>query len=48
MTCGGLCPGLNDVIRQLVITLEEYGVEDIKGGARGGFGGIGMGGIVRT
>jgi len=31
VTCGGLCPGLNDVIRQLVITLEEYGVEDIKG-----------------
>ena len=24
VTCGGLCPGLNDVIRQLVITLEEY------------------------
>ena len=31
VTCGGLCPGLNDVIRQLVITLEEYGVQDIKG-----------------
>ena len=31
VTCGGLCPGLNDVIRQLVLTLEEYGVEDIKG-----------------
>ena len=31
VTCGGLCPGLNDVIRQLVITLEEYGVSDIKG-----------------
>jgi len=27
VTCGGLCPGLNDVIRQLVITLEEYGVQ---------------------
>lgn len=31
VTCGGLCPGLNDVIRQLVITLDEYGVTDIKG-----------------
>ena len=31
VTCGGLCPGLNDVIRQLVITLEEYGVRDVKG-----------------
>ena len=40
VTCGGLCPGLNDVIRQLVITLEEYGVNDIKGiryGFRGFF-----------
>ena len=40
VTCGGLCPGLNDVIRQLVITLEEYGVEDIRGiryGFRGFF-----------
>jgi hypothetical protein len=31
VTCGGLCPGLNDVIRQLVITLEEYGVDNIVG-----------------
>ena len=31
VTCGGLCPGLNDVIRQLVITLEEYGVRDVRG-----------------
>ena len=40
VTCGGLCPGLNDVIRQLVITLDEYGVKDIKGiryGFRGFF-----------
>lgn len=30
VTCGGLCPGLNDVIRQIVITLESgYGVKDI-------------------
>ncbi|KAJ4964299.1 hypothetical protein NE237_024238 [Protea cynaroides] len=31
VTCGGLCPGLNDVIRQIVITLEIYGVKDIIG-----------------
>ena len=41
VTCGGLCPGLNDVIRQIVITLEVgYGVDDIVGipfGYRGFF-----------
>jgi len=41
VTCGGLCPGLNDVIRQLVITLETgYGVSHILGvpyGYRGFF-----------
>ncbi|PKA52957.1 6-phosphofructokinase 5, chloroplastic [Apostasia shenzhenica] len=31
VTCGGLCPGLNDVIRQIVITLEMYGVKNIVG-----------------
>ncbi|EFJ05670.1 hypothetical protein SELMODRAFT_187341 [Selaginella moellendorffii] len=31
VTCGGLCPGLNDVIRQVVYTLETYGVTDILG-----------------
>ncbi|KAM7523792.1 hypothetical protein LguiA_013694 [Lonicera macranthoides] len=31
ITCGGLCPGLNDVIRQIVITLEIYGVKKIVG-----------------
>ncbi|XP_008795218.1 ATP-dependent 6-phosphofructokinase 5, chloroplastic isoform X1 [Phoenix dactylifera] len=31
ITCGGLCPGLNDVIRQIVITLEIYGVKNIVG-----------------
>ncbi|XP_058083737.1 ATP-dependent 6-phosphofructokinase 5, chloroplastic-like [Magnolia sinica] len=31
VTCGGLCPGLNDVIRQIVITLEIYGVKKIFG-----------------
>lgn len=41
VTCGGLCPGLNDVIRSLVTTLESgYGVKDILGvpyGYRGFF-----------
>ncbi|XP_072981834.1 ATP-dependent 6-phosphofructokinase 5, chloroplastic-like [Typha latifolia] len=31
VTCGGLCPGLNDVIRQIVFTLEIYGVKKIVG-----------------
>nr|CAD1825174.1 unnamed protein product [Ananas comosus var. bracteatus] len=31
VTCGGLCPGLNDVIRQIVFTLEIYGVKNIVG-----------------
>ena len=32
MTCGGLCPGLNDVIRSVVMTLwYEYGVRKISG-----------------
>ena len=26
VTCGGLCPGLNDVIQNIVFTLEDYGV----------------------
>ncbi|KAJ7953535.1 ATP-dependent 6-phosphofructokinase [Quillaja saponaria] len=30
-TCGGLCPGLNDVIRHILITLEIYGVRKIVG-----------------
>ncbi|KAI3985882.1 hypothetical protein MKX01_026668 [Papaver californicum] len=40
VTCGGLCPGLNDVIRQIVLTLEVYGVQEIFGiqyGYRGFF-----------
>lgn len=41
VTCGGLCPGLNDVIRQVVTTLESgYGVTNIVGvpyGYRGFF-----------
>ncbi|CAM6113205.1 unnamed protein product [Calypogeia fissa] len=31
VTCGGLCPGLNDVIRQVVFTLDIYGVKEILG-----------------
>ncbi|XP_062201225.1 ATP-dependent 6-phosphofructokinase 5, chloroplastic-like isoform X2 [Phragmites australis] len=40
VTCGGLCPGINDVIRQIVLTLEKYGVKNIVGiqhGFRGFF-----------
>ncbi|KAK9809983.1 hypothetical protein WJX72_002965 [[Myrmecia] bisecta] len=28
VTCGGLCPGLNDVVQGLVKKLEDYGVPD--------------------
>lgn len=32
VTCGGLCPGLNDVIRSIVMTLwSQYGVRRISG-----------------
>ena len=32
VTCGGLCPGLNDVIRGLVVELaDHYGVQDVLG-----------------
>lgn len=32
MTCGGLCPGLNTVVREIFFTLEKrYGVEEIYG-----------------
>ena len=32
VTCGGLCPGLNDVVRALVRTLRHsYGVTDVTG-----------------
>ncbi len=32
VTCGGLCPGLNDVIRSLVMALwHRYGVREILG-----------------
>jgi hypothetical protein len=26
VTCGGLCPGLNDVVQNIVYTLDDYGV----------------------
>jgi len=40
VTCGGLCPGINDVIRSIVGTLEEgYGVKKISG-IRYGFSGF--------
>jgi len=40
VTCGGLCPGLNDVIQNLVCTLADYGVPEdqilgIRYGLRG-------------
>ncbi|KAK9808540.1 hypothetical protein WJX73_006509 [Symbiochloris irregularis] len=40
VTCGGLCPGLNDVVQNIVCALEDYGVADdrifgIKFGLRG-------------
>ena len=32
MTCGGLCPGLNDVIRAIVMSLfHHYGVQSVFG-----------------
>jgi len=31
VTCGGLCPGMNDVIRGIVSGLWQYGVRDILG-----------------
>jgi hypothetical protein len=30
VTCGGLCPGLNDVVQGLVKKLEDYGVPEGK------------------
>ena len=40
VTCGGLCPGLNDVIRGLVIELKtHYGVGDVVG-FRNGYAGL--------
>src|SRR5262249_48767896 len=40
VTCGGLCPGLNDVIRSIVFCLhEKYGVRTVYG-FRFGFEGL--------
>jgi 6-phosphofructokinase 1 len=40
VTCGGLCPGLNDVVRSIVHELYySYGVRDIKG-VRFGYSGL--------
>jgi 6-phosphofructokinase 1 len=41
VTCGGLCPGVNDVIRSLVLTLHySYGVNRVLG-FRYGYAGLG-------
>lgn len=39
VSCGGLCPGLNNVIRSLVNQLARYGVTDLLG-IRDGFKGL--------
>eukprot|EP00811_Abedinium_folium_P033371 NODE_633_length_2877_cov_6.358545.p1 GENE.NODE_633_length_2877_cov_6.358545~~NODE_633_length_2877_cov_6.358545.p1 ORF type:complete len:872 (+),score=306.55 NODE_633_length_2877_cov_6.358545:242-2617(+) len=39
VTCGGICPGLNSVIRELVKTLHMYGVQTVYG-IIGGFKGV--------
>ena len=40
VTCGGLCPGLNNVIRGLVLELyEHYGIRDVLG-FRNGYAGL--------
>ena len=40
VTCGGLCPGLNDVIRSLFLELRHaYGVNEVLG-FRGGYQGL--------
>jgi len=44
LTCGGLCPGLNDVIRGLVMSLHHhYGVKQVLG-IRYGYAGLTPGG----
>jgi 6-phosphofructokinase 1 len=41
VTCGGLCPGLNDVICHVTKTLHQlYGIEGVVYGIRGGFKGF--------
>src|ERR1700752_4814611 len=40
VTCGGLCPGLNNVIRSLFLELHYgYGIAEVIG-FRGGYGGL--------
>jgi 6-phosphofructokinase 1 len=40
VTCGGLCPGLNDVVRSIVLSLAfNYGVRRVKG-VRYGYAGL--------
>jgi 6-phosphofructokinase 1 len=40
ITCGGICPGLNDVIRSITLTaIESYGVKEVWG-FRFGFAGL--------
>jgi 6-phosphofructokinase 1 len=40
VTCGGLCPGLNNVIRSLFLELHySYGVAEVLG-FRGGYSGL--------
>jgi len=41
VTCGGICPGLNSVIREIVMTLKGYGVPRVYG-CRGGYKGMVM------
>ncbi|HYI59971.1 MAG TPA: ATP-dependent 6-phosphofructokinase [Microlunatus sp.] len=44
VTCGGLCPGLNDVIRGLVMEFaEHYGISEVTG-FRAGYAGLVEGG----
>ncbi len=41
VTCGGLCPGLNNVIREIVRTLKQlYGIQGIVYGIQGGYRGF--------
>jgi 6-phosphofructokinase 1 len=45
VTCGGLCPGVNNVIRGLVLVLKQaYGVENVLGFRYGYRGLVGQGG----
>lgn len=36
VTCGGLCPGLNDVVQNIVFTLADYGVPEVGDGREAG------------